>query len=179
MLRAASVVKGSAVAEQLYRTPLHTGTADWDFTVSLPQANRVELMGWGWAISALTGTNVIPTIRRRASNGMDGSLSLLKALAGPFHSDVITGPTLTAAGWRAYRASAVQRNLWMTPGGVPPGANDAETTGDPYVFDDKAGIHVMLSLNMTAITVFEGYGWMQLRVHNEIDEVGNADQVWR
>lgn len=118
-------------------------------------------MGYGICVNALDGTSVRVDVRARTLGNL-GGLTLESGNLGAGYFNQITGPELTAVGWRAFRATPEQKFLAELIGGA--------TGFAAHDYDTNENGEVILEIQKTTLSVFDGFAWLQLRVFKSRDD---------
>lgn len=158
MLRQASINRSSGIGDIFLQTPRDQTTGDiqwkWPFVFN----GHLQVMGYGIAVAAFTGTSVVADVKIKNA-GNPGNQKLIDATAAgpPLHTKILTSDTLTAVGWRAYRA---QGNEPLTE---IPADQTAIAAVAEHSFDNWWNCEVGLDFDKTSVSLFDGYGWIHLR----------------
>ncbi len=162
MLRTGGLQDGSGIQDFYHRSPQDITTADASYKFPHIHASRVWVVGYGLSINAFTGTSARVDVRLRILGNL-GALPLEFTNLGAGHTTLITGEEMTGTGWRAVRAGPGQKFLAERIGG-----------GEGYglhTFDANENFNIMLEIQKTAISVFDGFCWVQVRVIKKRDDI--------
>ena len=155
---------GSGVQDMYFRTPDDIATADASYKFPQVNAARIQVMGYGLCVNALTGTSLRVDVKIRDAGNL-GAITLEGGNLVAGYTTLITGEELTGVGWRSVRATPTQRFLAEMVGG--------EDGFGAHSFDGNENGQIILEIQKTAVTVLSAFAWLQLRVFSRRDDAGN------
>jgi hypothetical protein len=167
-IRQKNIAPGSGLGEILIQTDQETSTADYAENFVFPRATRIWLMEMGTCCLNITGTSMAAEAAYLAA-GMDGTEVLISDLMDTvlYTHEGVSAYELTADNtWVAERCAAHQPYLAALEAGR---GNDNQGLGSNG-FDSETNMHIQLAVRKTAITLYDGWAWMKLKVWYPEDE---------